>query len=89
MSEETYSTRDLCLATTLLTLKFQLVGLDIQLEGTRGAAIGYFKFEKNDDLMVAERKYMNRELAVEPISFSMNMKSLKAQVLNASKKPNS
>lgn len=82
-----YQTRDLCLATTLLTLKFPIIGLDIQIEGVHQYPIGYFKFEETEDLLVAERKYMNRELAVEPISFAMNMKSLKAQVLNASKKP--
>lgn len=85
---EIYQTRDLVLATTLLTLKFQLLGIDIQIEGSHPNAIGYFKFEESPDLLVAEQRYMNRELAVEPITFSMNMKSLKARVLNATKKPN-
>jgi hypothetical protein len=88
MSEdEIFSTRDLYLAATLITLKFPLLGIDYQIEGTKQAPIGYFKFEDDKMLREARQKYTQSLLSVEPKLFVTNMHSLKAEVINAFKSP--
>ena len=78
-----FSTRDLPLAATLVTLKFFMVGVDYQLEGQKNNPIGYFKFEDSPELQEAKQKYSQGLLAVEPKVFTTNMHSLKAEVVNA------
>lgn len=92
MSEEKFfSTRDIYLATTLLTLKFNMEGIDYQMEQSRGSGpakkVGYFKFEDTKGLKDAERLYRQSDLAVEPKLFVTNLRSLKAELTNYYKSP--
>ena len=82
-----FSTRDLYLAATLITLKFYMVGIDFQIEGEKNQPVGYFSFDDIPLLREAEKKYWQGLLVVEPRSFTMNQRSLKAQVTNIYKNP--
>lgn len=84
-----FSTRDLYLASTLVTLKFRLVGIDMQIEGTKQRAIGYFKFEESPELQEARSQYNQGLIIVEPRMFINNLQSLKAEVVNFQQNPNS
>ena len=77
-----YSTRDLTLAATLITLKFKMVGIDYQIEGQQRKPVGYFKFEESEFLREARQKFTQGMLAVEPKQFMTNVHSLKAEVTN-------
>lgn len=89
MGENVFSTRDLTLAATLITLKFPMTGIDYQVEGTKQNPIGYFKFEDSPKLREARQKYTQALLAVEPKLFMTNIHGLKAEVTNAFKNPHS
>lgn len=85
-----YVTRDLYLAATLCTLKFQMIGIDYQIEGTgRKTPVGYFKFMNDERLQEAEKKFWAGQLAIEPRAFITSMRALKAEVTNAYKGPHS
>jgi hypothetical protein len=85
--ENIFSTRDLTTAATLVTLKFPLVGIDYQIEGSKGNPVGYFKFENSEALTDARQKFTQSLLSVEPKLFMTNVHSLKAEVTNAFKNP--
>ena len=88
MTEENiFSTRDLYLASTLVTLKFPIVGIDFQIEGEKNQPVGYFNFENTAELHDAESKYWSALLSVEPRSLINNMRGLKARVTNIYKGP--
>ena len=87
MSDNIFSTRDLTQAATLITLKFPLVGIDYQFEGSKPQPVGYFKFEDTPTLREARQKYTQSLLSVEPKLFMTNVHSLKAEVTNAFKNP--
>lgn len=82
-----FSTRDIYLAATLITLKFFQCGLDFQIEGEKNRPIGFFKFESTPALMDAKAKYSQGLLAVEPKSFVTNLNSLKAEVIGVFSNP--
>lgn len=82
-----FSTRDLNLAATLVTLKFELTGIDYQIEGDRNQPIGYFKFLNTPEIQDTRSKYNQGLLMVEPRSFITNMKSLKSEIVNIYKNP--
>ncbi len=82
-----YSTRDLYLAATLVTLKFLLIRTDYQHEGQKNQAIGYFVFEDTPELRDARQKYMQGLILVEPQDYVQKMHSLKAEVQNMSMNP--
>lgn len=84
-----FSTRDLCLAATLVTLGYFMVGVDYQIEGIKSTPVGYFKFEDSKELAEIKTKYTNGQLTVEPRTFLNNMHSLKAEVNNIYKNPQS
>jgi hypothetical protein len=86
---EVFSTRDIYLAATLITLKFQMISVDYQFEGAREMPVGYFQFEKSEELMSAEQGYWRGSLSVEPRAFVTNMRGLKAQTSNSLKSPHS
>lgn len=86
-NEEIFSTRDLYLAATLITLKFPLTGIDYQIIGSKSKPIGYFKFDDTVKLREARQKYTQSLLMVEPKLFVTNMHSLKAEVTNAFTNP--
>ena len=87
--KEIFSTRDLYLAATLVTLKFFLTGVDFQYEGDKNQPIGYFKFEDTPQIQEAKAKFMQGLLSVEPKLFITNLKSLKSEVMNIQKNPHS
>ena len=87
MNKKIFSTRDLYLASTLVTLKFYLTGIDYQIEGDKTQPVGYFKFEDTPSLQEAKSKYTQGLLSVEPKSFVTNLKSLKSEIVNIYKNP--
>ena len=84
-----YTTRDLYLASTLMSLGFDLNGIDYQSEGEHPRPVGYFSFEDNQDLQMAVKEYWAHKLAIEPQQFMVNLRNLKAQVNGAYKSPHS
>jgi len=86
-NKKVFSTRDLYLATTLVTLKFYLLGLDYVIEGSKNLPIGYFKFEDTPELQETKSKYVQGLLMVEPKTYITNLKSLKSEIVNANQNP--
>jgi hypothetical protein len=84
-----FMTRDLYLASTLVTLHFPLLGIDYQIEGVKPKPIGYFKFEDTPQLHETRNDYNQSLLLVEPKQFISNLQSLKAEVVNMFQNPNS
>lgn len=89
MENELFTTRDLTLASVLMTLQFYLDGIDYQIEGEGKRPVGYFNFEKSDDLLNAEKRYWAGEISVEPRTFMNNLKDLKSKVNGFYKSPRS
>jgi hypothetical protein len=87
MKPQIFSTRDLYLATTLVCLRFYLVGIDYQIEGDRNNPVGYFKFEDCPEIQEARNRYNQGLLLVEPKLFVTNLKSLKSEIINIYKNP--
>lgn len=87
MEDEIFSTRDLYLASVLVTLKFYLTGIDYILEGNKNQPIGYFKFSNSDSIQEAKSKYTQGLLLVEPKLFVTNLKSLKSEIVNMYNNP--
>jgi hypothetical protein len=85
MESKIFSTRDLYLAATLVSMRFYVINVDYQLEGSR--PVGYFNFEDSEDLRNAENDYWQGRLAVEPRTFVTNLRGLKAKVNNIYKGP--
>ena len=91
-SEQTnncYSTRDLTLATTLITLNCEMKGVDYQIEGEKQRPVGYFNFEESEELQDAIKKFWSGSLSVEPRTFMNNLRGLKAQINSFFKNPSS
>jgi len=84
-----FSTRDLYLASTLVTLHFPLLGVDYQVEGIKPKPIGYFKFEDTQELRDTRNQYNQSLLSVEPKLFISNLQSLKSEVVNMFQNPTS
>lgn len=82
-----FSTRDLYLAATLVTLKFYSTGIDYMVEGNKNAPIGYFKFKNTPEIQEAKQKYNQGMLLVEPKTFITNLKSLKSEIVNIYNNP--
>lgn len=87
MEDDKYSTRDLSLAATLLTLGIFHERTDFTVEGDRNNAVGYFVFENSPELKDAEIKYRRGQVLVEPKRFMANIHQLKAEVMNYLKSP--
>ncbi len=86
-SKTPFSTRDLYLATTLVTLKFFSTGLDFVIEGNKNSPVGYFLFENTPELQEAKNKYDQGMILVEPKIFITNLKSLKSNIVNIYNNP--
>lgn len=84
-----FSTRDLYLASTLVTMKVPLIGIDYQQEGLKERMIGYFSFDDTEELRDIRARYNSGSILVEPRMFINNLQSLKADVMNFSMNPNS
>ncbi|MFA5696215.1 MAG: hypothetical protein WC917_02035 [Bacilli bacterium] len=87
--EKVFSTRDLYLASALVTLKFPLIRIDMQIEGIKPKAIGYFNFIETQNLRDARSQYNQGMILVEPRMYINNLQSLKAEVVNMQQNPNS
>lgn len=87
--EKKFSTRDIYLASTLITLHFLHVDTEYQFEGLKTKAIGYFNFIESDELREARNKYNQGLVLVEPRAFMNNLQSLKAEVTNFIYNPSS
>ena len=95
MENENFLTRDLYLASALVTLGFPMLNVDLQIEGNNSRAIGYFNFEKDhvlDDengttLKEAMSEYNQGRILVEPRMYMNNLQSLKSTVVNMQKNP--
>ena len=85
--ENIFSTRDLYLAATLITLRFPLQGTDFSIEGEKSLPVGYFKFLNTREIQDAKSKYQQGLLSVEPRLFITNMRSLKAEISNIFRNP--
>lgn len=88
MNNDFFSTRDLYLAAVLVTLKFPLQGTDFSIEGERSLPVGYFNFLNSSALQEAKQKYSQGLISVEPRMFVTNMRSLKAEIANVFRNPN-
>lgn len=84
-----FSTRDIYLASTLVTLRFKCSRIDYQIEGLKPKPIGYFVFEDTPELREIRSQYNQSLLLVEPKLFISNLQSLKAEVTNMGQNPNS
>lgn len=82
-----FSTRDIYLAATLITLRFYMLGIDYCQEGDKNQPVGYFKFEDTPLLQETKSKYTQGLLSVEPKAFVQNQHALKAEVVNTYKNP--
>jgi len=87
--ERVFQTRDLYLASTLISLRFEMIGIDYQVEGEGRKPVGYFNFEDTQELRDAQNDYWQGQLAVEPKQFVTNLRSIKSQINNAYKGPRS
>ncbi len=88
MEKKLFSTRDIYLASTLITLKFYMINIDYQIEGDRNRPVGYFSFEETAILKDACQKYLQGLLSVEPKAFVTNLHSLKSTITNVYHNPN-
>lgn len=86
-SRQPFMTRDLYLASTLVTLHFPLLGTDFQIEGTKPKPIGYFKFSNTEELREVCSQYNQGLLLIEPRMFINNLQSLKSTVVNMFNNP--
>ena len=86
---QVFSTRDLYLASTLVTLHFPLLGINYQVEGIKPRPIGYFDFEDTKELREVRSQYNQSLLLVEPKLYISNLQSLKSEVVNMFQNPNS
>ena len=91
MEEEpkVFSTRDLYLASTLVTLHFKMLKIDYQIEGIKPRPIGYFNFLETPEIREARSQYNQGLVLVEPRLYMSNLQSLKAEVTNMFQNPNS
>jgi len=84
---KTFSTRDIGLASTLVTYNQPVVNITFQYEGSRRAPVGYFYFEETPELKRVEQDFWAGRANVEPKAFLLNLRSLKSQVTNREKNP--
>ena len=85
--EKKFTTRDLTMASTLITLKFFMVNIDYQHEGERPFPVAYFNFKDTPELHDTINKYRQGQLGVEPRTFANNVRELKAEITNHRQKP--
>lgn len=82
-----FSTRDLYLASTLVTLHYKMLGVDLQIEGIKPRGIGYFKFDDTKELRDTLNDYNQGLILIEPRMYMNNLQSLKSTVVNFQQNP--
>ena len=85
--KQDFSTRDIYLVATLLTMKFYNKNIDFQIEGTKNMPVGYFVFDLTNELETVVDKFWRGEIRVEPRAFVYNLRSIRAQLTNMYKNP--
>lgn len=86
--KEIYSTKDIYLATSFECLGYMVESIDIQFEGIKKQPVGYFNFEKTENLNDSEKEYYGGKLSFEPKAFISTMRGLKGRVENKRNNPN-
>ncbi len=86
-TNEIFSTRDLYLAASLITLKFRMLGVDFMIQGGKNQPVGFFKFLDTPELQEAKNQYSQGLILIEPKTFITNLKSLKSEVVQAQDNP--
>lgn len=84
---EIFSTGDLYLSATLITIGFNYTDIDYVIDGEKNYPIVYFKFKNTPEIKEAKKRYNQGNILVEPKIFVTNMKSLKAEISNIQKNP--
>ena len=88
MESKTFSTRELYLAATLVTLKFFVTNIDYQIEGEKQRMVGYFEFEDTPELREVEKKFWKgEEMLISPRMLFSEMRGLKSRTTNYYKSP--
>jgi hypothetical protein len=82
-----FVTRDLGLASTLLSYGHAIVQVELQFEGMRGRPTGYWAFADTPDLQKIVRDYWAGTCRVDPRAFLSNMRDLKKMVVSMEKAP--
>lgn len=86
-NSDSFATKDITLASTLVTLKFYMNGVDYQIEGEKISPICFFKFQNSKELQEAIKKYGQSLIAVEPKMFMTNLRGLKSEIDNYKNNP--
>lgn len=86
-SQEMFSTRDIELATSLVLCGYEVENIDFQVEGEKGNVVGYFLFERTQNLIQTEKDFWAGRLSFEPKRFAFQQKSLKNRVINGGNGP--
>ncbi len=84
---DVFVTRELDLASALVSLKFFTTNITFQIEGEKGKKRGYFEFENTPELKDTIRKFWKDELLVNPRAFAAEEKVLKRRVFNINNSP--
>ena len=85
--QQIFSTRDIYLASTLITLGFFMCGVDVMQEGDKNQKVGWFKFHDSEELQEAKSKYQQSLLRIDPKLFITSMHSLKSEISNIFNNP--
>ena len=85
---ELFSTKDLPLAASFVSLGLPVERIDYQIEVEKQRLTGYFGFEKTEELLKIEKDFLNGKLLIEPKTLFSNAKGLKSQVENRYSAPN-
>lgn len=82
-----FACRDIYLAAVLVTLKFAVKGVNIEIEGVKQHHVGYFLFDNTSELNVAAEKYWASNLLIDPQLFIKNWRRLKSEVTDLTRSP--
>jgi hypothetical protein len=83
-----YKTKDMVLASTLISLHFPVVDFEIEYAGSRPNNYTFFLFDDSPRLQDAISKITNKMVVVEPYLFHSNMRMLKSQCRNFQERHN-
>jgi len=84
-----YETSNFGLIATLQYLRFPIININHQTEGSNPRTVCYFEFEDTTALQDAIKKYWNKDIAVEPVEFSNNVREIKAMLKSNYRSPSS
>lgn len=71
-------TKDLCLATAMITLDMHPDSIEVHEE--KGKQVAEFIFESTTDFQIALKKYWDGDLRIEPRLFYANLKATKNRI---------